>query len=390
MPDSAHDAGEGTQAVTGAGTVQRRPRASVPRSAGGQRDGAPLHETTYVRLTVGSLERPSGEPLADGAHLAQGCIDALEAPDAFPPRLFLLLATPGFQPFRPVLVGVRNRLADFGFAGVPLVGASVAVCLFDGMAHEEGAMLVCLASRFISARAGVAPEAKSDPAGAVARLLETLGITEERDVNPRGNRFLVTFLPGFDETGDPATFRAAEILEELRGQSFSRLPMFGGASSAAAPRGTGAQFHGDGVYTGAVAAALVSCDVSYGIGLAHGLADTGRVLRVKEVAEGGHIITRFWEGPPKAVMSGLPRVCLFGQLSPHGDALVSVPALINEHVHLSRPTSGDSSFHVLVPEANRILEATRQRVEWVMRRVHMRSSRVVGLLGIGCVASVVS
>src|SRR5262245_23546844 len=101
----------------------------------------------YLQFTCGKLSTPGDSVETDGAYLARQCLDRLSNNPGLPPRLFLLWATPSFQPYERLLAGIQAMLKAQNLAHVPLIGCSAAVCLFDGSAHERGAVLVCLASR---------------------------------------------------------------------------------------------------------------------------------------------------------------------------------------------------------------------------------------------------
>ena len=46
------------------------------------------------------------------------------------------------------------------------------------------------------------------------------------------HRLLLTFVPGYGPDGDPATYRAAEIVDALVKETKGAVPIFGGVSSA--------------------------------------------------------------------------------------------------------------------------------------------------------------
>ena len=155
-----------------------------------------LHRPSYVRVAIGWLKAPSPSPIENGAALARQCVEALGDREKFPPRLLIFLPTPSFEPYRPVLTGMRNELTELGLGKTPLIGASAAACMFEGDVHEQGALLLCLGSRLITARTATGVDAQKDWKSGVATLLSGLGLGGQEDLNPRGNRFLITFLPG--------------------------------------------------------------------------------------------------------------------------------------------------------------------------------------------------
>src|ERR1700680_2367814 len=102
---------------------------------------------TYLSVRCGKLVEPGGDGYADGAALARQCLPAPEDRLVFPPRLFILWATPWFHPYEQTLEAIHAELSKNGLEHVPLIGSSVAACRFDGGIHEHGAVLICLASR---------------------------------------------------------------------------------------------------------------------------------------------------------------------------------------------------------------------------------------------------
>ena len=149
---------------------------------------------TYVQVVVGKLAVPSGDSNADGRDLVRQCLDQIEH-ERFPPQLFILWATPDFKPYEELLTGIRDELtADL--RTVPLIGTSAAAVWFDQKVHEHGVVLTCLASKWIEAKVAVAENAQDEPAEAVKRLLDDLRGAPNTDINPRGNRYLMTCLPG--------------------------------------------------------------------------------------------------------------------------------------------------------------------------------------------------
>lgn len=235
----------------------------------------------YLHIGLGTLSSPPNSIRESGRLLVDECLGGID-PERHPVRLFVLWVTQSFQPFNQLLDGIHEELAqksrEPGFAAlneVPLIGASVAACMFEEDVHPNGALLLCFASRFMQAKAGVGERAQDNPASGVANLLQALNLTDKDRLNPRRNRFLMAFIPGFREGGKSEQYRAFEIADELAKQTNDEIKMFGGVASAGFPRGHGSQFLGRHVYTESVVAANISSDLTYGIGLNDGLV--GRV-----------------------------------------------------------------------------------------------------------------
>src|SRR5262249_5450655 len=156
----------------------------------------------------------------------------------------------------------------------------------------------------------------------------------QSEINPRGNRFLVTFLPGHSEDLDPAQYRMPEIVDEINRDTSYGLHLFGGVSSVGLQPGVGFQFLGTKVYQHSAVAALVKSDVPYGIGISDGLVGTDQYYCVTSVSPDGRSITSFdsAEGhDPKSVIERNPGK-VFGQRTPDGETIVYVPRMINGEV----------------------------------------------------------
>ncbi|MBI4604605.1 MAG: hypothetical protein HY721_21805 [Planctomycetes bacterium] len=227
-------------------------------------------QPTHLRVTFGELRRPGASSQEDAARLVRGCLEAIEDLEQFPPKLFVLWATQSFEPYGPLLGAVRAELEERRLGGVPLVGASVAACLFAGGVHEEGAVLVCLSSRLLWCEAALALETAMDAAEAAGALLKRLPL--DGGAEPHGDPFLIAFVPG--GWGGPRELAPGpfELARELDRQTHHKLDVWGGASASSERHPRGAQFFGDGVHEGAVVAALVSAHVGHGIGLEGGRA----------------------------------------------------------------------------------------------------------------------
>jgi signal transduction histidine kinase len=343
---------------------------------------------TYLRVSCGKLKSPGPLAEKDGLKLVQDCLHPLEGDrKIFPPKLFILWVTPAFCPqIQPLLQGAQEALVRYRCHTVPLVGASVAVCVFDGAAHEQGAVLTCLASRFLQAFAAVCPGAQADPAGAVSRLFQDLGIRTGQEFNPRRNRFLLTFLPGYPADGDPAGYRAAELVEELNRQTEGALPMFGGVASAGLERGSGLQIFDGRAYTQALVAAAVSSDLCFGLGLSQGLTPTGHTYHVKDVAPGGRVIRAFWEEPWTAsdVFSDIDEPQIFGQARRSGERDIVVPYRFENRVTVQRPVTRDAVLEVLWPDENKLETHLEDLKRWMLDNFSIPEGRVVAGLGITC------
>ncbi len=213
----------------------------------------------YVRIVIGTKKQFASDARQVGSELADQCLSSLGNSLHFPPQLLILWATPAFKSsFGELIGGLRERVAQDHPGDVPLIGSSVAACLFDGAPYDESAVLLCIASQFVKATVATGENARLNPRKAVAELLAKVGIANDGVINPRGNQLLMTFIPGYADGGDPASYQAHEIVRELSAQTRNKLQLFGGASSAGLDRGEGWQFVDGQVYQGARTARAAS------------------------------------------------------------------------------------------------------------------------------------
>jgi GAF domain-containing protein len=343
----------------------------------------------YIRVTIGKKKSPGTSARDDGRQLASQCLEYLDDRRQFPPRLLVLWATPAFRPGYPELLGgIRERMAEEACGEVPLIGSSVAVCLFDMSPHEEGAVLFCLASRFLEAKVTVATGAREDPKGAVTRILDELGIPRSGVMNPRGDQLLLTFVPGYAEGGDPATYRAHEIVSEFCLQTRYRLHMFGGVSSGGLEPDEGWQFVGNRVYRGAAAAALIRSEVAYGTGLNQGLAPTGAYFQVDQLSEDGRTIESLvGEDSPEQVVSQMnSRGQVFAAETTPGERVVVEARVFNGKVRITREISRRVTLRVMETNREVFQRSDKELKESIVKTYDLPRERLVGLMGIGSVS----
>ena len=250
-----------------------------------------FRNSRHIRVVAGRLRGIQSTPQLSAAALVDDCVRRLsEGAKRFPPKLFVLWLTPAFQPYEKLVPELRAALDAAGFSDVPLIGASVAVCLFDGDAHEEGAVLLAFASSLMQVTVGIGENAQKSPGEAVRSLCSQLNLTGAA-TNSRGtNQCLICFLPGHDEDARPESFAAYRVERRLRRETGSSLHMFGGVASGGLTQGPGSQFLNGRVYRGAVVGARVDSNVTYGIGINHGVCPTGEFLHLEEVSRDGQTV----------------------------------------------------------------------------------------------------
>jgi signal transduction histidine kinase/GAF domain-containing protein len=349
----------------------------------------------YLAFLYGGLSAPSGDATADGAELARQCLAQLQRIDnqeQFPPRLLILLVSPAYLN-RPapdhLLAGVRQAFAEAGHREVQIIGSSVSAVFFDRQTHEQGALLVCLASRVITVNTAVEPNARQDANGATSRLLDALELnSKERviDPNPLVNRLLLTFLPGKGAPGAQVYNPAPDLHRLLRDKVSARVPIVGGASANDNRSKPCLQFANTEVFTDAIVAARITTGSPFCSSIGKGLDETRRFLRVKHVADDGRTVTAFAEGRPSQAL-GLRRaddVALLGQLSLNRDPIVTSARLAadGKSAVLLRECRENALFEILKPNAQRTRDEATKLISRSLKR--LRIENVVGCLAIHC------
>jgi signal transduction histidine kinase len=346
----------------------------------------------YLTFLTGKLAAASNDARQDGLDLARQCHDQLqqvENPEQFPPQLLLLLASPAYADEHScslLLAGIHEEFAAHGFPRVPLLGCSVAAVFFDETVAERGALLVCLASRLLTAKLAVGKNARTELEKTTTHLLDSLSLnfTETgNDPNPLVDRMLITFLPGFGHMG---SFPAPEIHHLMRRQTRARVPIVGGVSSTGTSHQAGFQFAGERVYQDAVVAAKLTTGFPFSSSIVHGLTTTGKVIRVRETGATPYIISKFEEGEAAPVLGlrGSEDFALCGELSLEREPLVNVLRRIGqtESVRALRKVTPNTCFEVLIPKPERMLKQKLLRMERALQR--LKVSNPIGSFGIYC------
>jgi len=343
---------------------------------------------------------PSEEELrGDGRDLARQCLDQIDliknGRERFPPRLFTLWVTPAFagtDNFRSLLAGIHDLLEVNGIGpkDVPLIGTSVSVVWFNSKVSENGAVLICQASKWISAKVAVAEKAQDDPERAAKELLETVRDGKEAFINPRGNRYLMTYLPGYSIDCVASQSAAPRIIDALNRQTFGRLHLFGGVSAAGIsadnfePR-LSSQFVNERVYQGAAVAALVSSDVAYGMGINRGVVPTGESVVVREVSADGLSADRFFEGQAQTVFEkwNADKPFVFASRGSDGQLVVNVPRMFEGQLRLNRPVSANSVLEIARPSGESLQRSVSELEKGILRWFGINRRQVVSVLAIG-------
>ena len=344
----------------------------------------------YVHFSFSSRETLDGDARQVGELLVRECLQRInKGGREFAPKLWVLWATSAWAPFKELLEGIRSVTRELGDA--PLLGASVRACVFNKQVYPEGVVLWCLASPArqpnLTAHLAMAPDAREDPKAAVDGLLEQLGLTKTLK-NPRGNRMLLAFIPGFADGGSFDSYNATEIHRELRRQTSAVVPIFGGVSAMLADGKQGVQFYYDTVVHDGIVAALIETDLRFALGMAHGLTTTDKVWHVAEPGGTTREVRRFTEGTPTELLKSEPTPYLFGlNCLEHNEAIAYEPQLLDTGIlKLLKPIPPKAALTLLKPDPEKMAEAAVQAAEWAMQRVGITQDRIIAGIGIACTA----
>jgi signal transduction histidine kinase len=340
---------------------------------------------SYLAFLYGKLSSPSGQPIEDGIELGRQCVEqlrALEDREHFPPSLLILLASPAYleqSKAAQLIAGVHRAFAEADYHDIPLIGSSVAAVFFDQQVHSEGALLVCLASRLVKAKIAIGVDARNNPETAVNDVLKTLGLTpgDKIDPNPRADRTILTFLPGFGDDGLAAGYPAPELHRRLREGVKSRIWIAGGVSSANDPTRSksGLQFADRLVLKDAIVTALISSGTPLVMTFGHGLSHTGEHIRVTKLSEDKRTVHEFDGRPAADVIREKGRYVMLGEMSTSSEPMIDAPreAADGKSVELMREVKDGAFFEILMPEPAKIQAAVEKDLVEARERIPIAS-----------------
>ncbi|MEP7337124.1 MAG: GAF domain-containing protein [Acidobacteriota bacterium] len=353
----------------------------------------------YLAFIHHGITLAGQDAYADGRELASECLAqlrALDNPEQFPPRLFILLASPAYLEAvraQALLDGVHETCGEFGHQEIALIGSTVSAVFFNQDVHPRGALLVCLASHRLEAEVGAGEDARRHPESAVRKMLRELNLDfpeEGRDLNPLNNRLLFTFFPGFDRPDGRGCYTGPELHATLRKQMRARVPLVGGGSATSDRARAGLQFAGRRVHVDAIVAAKLTTGFPFTSSIGHGLTPSGSIYHVGELGSDNRTILKFVEGVP-AELLGLNSpddFRLFGELSLDDDPLITVArtaADSNGHsgaVRMLRELQPGASLELLHPDRDRMRREAADLMDWSLRR--LRVEHPVGIIGLHC------
>lgn len=349
---------------------------------------------SYLAFLHSGVEAYTGRAHEDGKRLARHCIEKLnELGDSgqFPPRLLILLASPAYlETFKAsnLVNGVNQTFADEGFSNVPLIGCTTGAVFFNRRVHRDGALLICLASRLLRAKIAVGKSAFADPEGAVNNLLRDLELHSDQSENPNpfGNRFLLTFLPGFHQK----KYEASTLHHLLRENLIARIPIFGGGATAASTEHVkpGLLFANREVYRDAVVAARVMCGTPVSVSLSHGLTVADPLLRVSRFDKEKNEIISFYERTNVAeVVNDLEErngIALLAESAVNRHPVIENPHLTEngQAIRLTRNIREDTAYRAMRANPEKILMEVQESVKRASKTV--RAENPIACLAFKC------
>jgi signal transduction histidine kinase/GAF domain-containing protein len=357
----------------------------------------------YLAFVCGGVSMPGRSPDADGAEMAEKCLRRLEQtgnPEQFPPRLLILLTSPAYNDtgsIKRMISSIRRAVSDYqsrafdevkaDSAEVPLIGSSVEAVLFDRQIHEQGALLVCLASRLIEAEVRVSGDVHNDHKDAVDDLLRQLGLsildTDSHRRMPLTGRLLLSFLPNVGRHDERISYLAPELHRLLLQNAGARIPLVGGVSSR-----PGFQFAGSEVYHDRIVAARVSTGSPFSSSFGHELKRTGSLLRIKSLGADHKTVYKFdREGAPAEALELNDRneFAALVELSLHRDPLVTIARIAGDRksvIMLRKVREGTMLKRLAIKDSDHVRSKAKERFERSLRLWMLE--KPVGCLAIHC------
>lgn len=365
----------------------------------------------YIAFLHSGIERPGQRPLDDGSALASQCLSKLrkiQNQEQFPPKLLFLLISAGYLggedhldevKARQLIAGVRRAFFEAGHRDIPLIGSSVAAVFFDcnedgdqgkSQIYEEGALLVCLASRMLDISVSVATNVSNEPEAAVQSLIDGLDIEHTLNEYPRAlpNRVLLTFFPGTGMTGRAARNSTDKLHTLLLERLNYQMPIVGGVSSAndRSRKKRGLQLVNQQTYTDALAACLIRSGLPVATSMAQGLeplSGIDPILHVEEILDEKYI-TKFREGLPQEIFRGFTRPVLLRDYSPQSAVVRAkwLPDSNPTRVQILREVRRFLSLEATTPIPEKMYEETLAAHDLSLKRAKIKSP--AGCLSFKC------
>jgi signal transduction histidine kinase len=365
----------------------------------------------YIAFLHGGIERPTQRPLDDGSALANQCLSKLrkiENQEQFPLKLLFLLISAGYLggedhldevKARQLIAGVRRAFFEAGHRDIPLIGSSVAAVFFDciegenkgrSQIYEEGALLVCLASRMLDVSVSVATNVSNEPEAAVQTLIDGLDIEHTLNEYPRAlpNRVLLTFFPGTGTTGKAANNSTDKLHTLLLERLNYQMPIVGGVSSAndRSRKKRGLQLVNQQTFTDALAACLIRSGLPVATSMAQGLeplTEINPILHVEEILDEEYI-TRFREGLPEEIFKDFAQPVLLRDCSPQSAVVRAkwLPDSNPNRVQILREVRRFLSLEATTPIPKKMYQDTLAAHDLSLKRAKIKSP--AGCLSFKC------
>jgi len=263
----------------------------------------PPYRPSYLACLCAGVSRFQGDAYDDGVSMGTRLVEQrsrMEDVDQFPPKLLILLVSPPYCPpdrSSQLLTGIKTILSKHGQDQIPMIGASMNGVIFDHDVHRRGALLVCLASRSLTAQIHVADISPSNTERSFRDLLSQLGLTDEQgeavgNTTPLSRCSLFCFLPELRKLTAPGAQRATDLYERLVRATFGRIPIIGTASTGADSH-PGLQFKDWGQYSDAMVVAKIWSGHPFASSIADGFQPSLGNVRIAGVTDDGFSISRF-------------------------------------------------------------------------------------------------
>jgi GAF domain-containing protein len=343
--------------------------------------------STHIKVATGALEKPSKNREKDAEVLVDDCIEKITDAHRCPPKLLVLWLTPSFRPYDSFLTSVHDRLHKKGYANVPLIGCSVAACANDTGVHENGAALLCFASRFMEAHISCAREAQSLPDHAAEELAVGLGLSLDIAPAELRNRLLILFLPGYGATMKLQDYQAGEIVEALRHYCPADMAMFGGVASAGINRDViGVQFFGTEVLERAAVGASITLNTTFKVGISHGLKPTEDQVTIGRLGVPEEMVRTIDLSAVRCTTKKMNPIMVLGLETPAlGEKIISAN-VAHGNLILSQPVPPGSKLKILRPDLPRMARSVQQLINAMSRDLRVPDQNLAATVMIGCVA----
>ncbi len=358
----------------------------------------------YMAVGRGFLRKPSRDLHKDGCNLVSQCFEKLLDKD-FPPKLLVLMATEEFQPpFSKLLKGIQDELHSRKI-NVPLVGCSTAAVMTERTVSIRGAILVCYASKYISVKVGVSENILKDKENAIKDLIRQIGLTDsDLNFNPKGDKFILCFLPGYNTNNGKKQNFANEIHEAIRAATHAQIPMVGGVAADKFKHESGWTFLNNVADTSTVIIVLIESYLRFGIGMDDGLIGTEEFLFIGGTAEDGHRITSFErvelnskgrvlkEIPPKQIIDeykNSDKIILFQSMTKKkGERVILYPFIDKKDgsIYVSRKVHEHWPVEILICEPDGFNKTAINVAFHAVRKGDLDLFHMVCALGFPCAA----